>query len=425
MSLFQNRNFILHWASISIAQLGSFFAAIALPWLVLAVTNNNPLQMSLIVALGNLPTAFLILFGGALCDRISPMRLLFVTRSVFVCAMAGLAFLVYFGITPFWLLALFALLLGTLGAFGMPAGEALLPSILPGHLLGQGNGVIIGSTQLAQIFGPMLAGWVLWLARSWHGVAPGAIDYASLGYAFGLNAFATLLTLGLLALMRPTRASSAPTRHGLLELVAQGVRFCWQDRGIRTVLAYLALISFFLQGPLMVILPLLAKAKLGLSEAQFGTLFGMMGLGTVIGAGIAVLSKPAPRVLGQWVLSCDGVSGLCLFGLAHSQTMFSSGAFLLVIGSMGGFIMIAGITWFQQRTPEPFMGRVMSILMFAIMGMAPLSATLTGYWLQMSSINTVLGIAGMVIVLCAGTGLCIPAIRKMGQISPIGQPPGA
>lgn len=408
---------MLHWISVAISQIGSFFAAIALPWLVLSISNNDPLQMSTIVSLSSLPYAVFILFGGALTDRISPLRLLFVTRICIVLLMASLSLLVYLQITPFWLLALFALTLGTLSAFGVPAGESLLPAILNERQLGQGNGIIMGTTHLAQILGPMLAGWVLWLGRTLHGQSHDQVDYASLALTFGLDAMATLFAVIIMLWIRPAKAPAVSNDQHLLQMIWQGLLFCWRDQGIRTVLAYLCLISFFLQGPLTAILPVLSKVKLGLSEAEFGTLYAMIGLGTVIGAGIAVLVKPDPQVLGRWVLGCDALSGLCLYLLGHSAQMSSSCALLLGVGIMGGFIMIAGITWFQLRTPDEFMGRVMSILMFTILGLAPISTTLTGYLIAKTSLSAVISGGGCIIMFFAIGGLLVPPIRQMGQAS--------
>lgn len=417
MTIYKNRNFMLHWGSVAISQTGGFFATLALPWLVLSISNNDPLMTSIVVALNSLPYAVFILFGGALTDRFSPLRLLLITRVIFFLVMICLAVLVYMEYTPFWLLASFALALGTLAAFGIPASESLLPSILPESALGAGNAVIIGTTYLAQIFGPLLAGGLLWLGRNLHGASAASVDYVSVSFALGLNAFSTLLALGLMLLIRPNKIACNVKKGNLFQLVWQGLLFCWQDRGIRIVLAYLCLISFFLQGPLATILPILSKVKLGLSEPEYGSLYAMIGIGTLIGAGIAAFLKPNPYTLGKWVLCCDCVSGLCLYLLSNSAQMMTSSVLLLTVGCMSGFIMIAGITWFQQRTPNHLIGRVMSILMFVILGLSPISATLTGFLIQRINIDAVLAIFGVFIMICSSGGLLIPSIRRMGQIS--------
>jgi MFS family permease len=421
MSILKNRNFVLHWICVAVAATGGFLSAIALPWLVLSISKNNPLMMSGIIALSGLPYAIFILFGGALTDRFSPLRLLFITRSCFALLMLTLAVLVYHQITPYWMLAIFALLLGLLNAFGVPASESLLPSILPANILGQGNGIIMVTMQVSQVLGPMLAGWILWLGRTLHGIPLDQVDYSSLAGAFGLNALTTIIVLAVMSQIRPLPAATAEASKNLFKLIFEGMQFCWNDRGIRTVLAYLCLISFFVQGPLAAILPVLTKVKLGLSEAEYGNLYGMLGMGTILGAGLAMLTKPNPRILGRWILCCDACSGLAMVLLGYSHHIYLSCGLLLLIGTMNGFIAINGITWFQQRTPDHYMGRIMSILMFAILGLVPVSATLTGYLIHTHSLELIISTAGGIIIFCAGGGLLIQPIRRMGQQTPLRQ----
>jgi MFS family permease len=419
MNIFKNRNFVLHWLCVIVAATGSFFSVVALPWLVLSVSNNDPVKMSGIVALSGLPYAVLILFGGALTDRISPLRLLFVTRTCYVFLLLALAGLVYYQITPYWLLALFALVMGTLGAFGGPASESLLPSILPNEILGHGNGIIMVTMQVTQILGPMLAGWVLWFGRTLNGIPVNQIDYTSISWAFGLNAIAIGIVVCVMTQIRVQPGKSTAPKGNLFQMIWDGILFCWKDHGIRTILMYLTLISFFIHGPLGAILPILSKVKLGLSEAQFGSMYAMLGLGSILGAGLAVVLKPNPRKLGRWILCCDCVSGCAMLTLGQSNTIVINYGLLLLIGSMGGLIALTGVTWLQQRTPDQLMGRIMSILMFTIMGLIPVSAAVTGYLIQLTTLSSVMTGSGIIIIICTVTGLLIPSIRRMGKQTPL------
>ena len=44
---------------------------------------------------------------------------------------------------------------------------------------------------------------------------------------------------------------------------------------------------------------------------------------------------------------------------------------MLVIGIMGGYANILFTAWLQGRTPQAMMGRVMSLLMVASIGLSP------------------------------------------------------
>lgn len=416
-SLLKNRNFKLHWASVAISQVGSFFTMVALPWLVLYKTDNNPVFMTTVLAATSLPHGFFILFGGTLADRMSPLKVLFISRSLFVGVMCSLALLVYFALIPLWLIYFYALVLGTLGAFVIPSSQALLPSMLTKAELGKANGIVMGTMQLAQMIGPVLAGWLIWLGRTLTGVPGNQADYPSLALAFAVDAGAVLSGVVLMCFMK-VAVKPQPGTH-LFRMVMQGFAFCWHDTGIRLVLVYLLLISFFLHGPLLSVLPLFTKVDLGLSEGAYGTLYAMVGMGTVIGAAIAMLKVSGTKRLGEVVLCCDLICGLSFYSMGQIHNAWLAGGLLLIMGTCSGIIMVAGTTWFQHRTPEAYMGRVMGILMFAVIGLIPASATLTGLVIERSSASLVMSGAGAVIALLAGTGLLIPRVRNMGDLPPL------
>jgi len=409
------RNFRLHWASTAIVQTGSFFTLVAMPWLVMAISDDDPIAVTTVMATMTLPQGLCILLGGTLADRFSPLRLLFVSRIAFVAAMASFALLVFCGKATLTSVYLYALLLGTLGGIGVPAAQALLPAMLEKSELGRANGLVMGTMQVTQVVGPILAGWLIWLGK---GLQQGAsasadVDQRAVAFAFAVDAAAVATAIALMSAMklpqRPQRTAA------LLPAFLQGLRFCWRDRGIRLVLAYLVLISFFLQGPMLASLPLYTKLTLGLAEAAYGTLYATMGLGTIVGAAVAVWSAPDARKLGSVVLCCDFLSGAGFNALGSTGNPWLAGGLLFAMGICAGVIMVAGMTWFQQRTPEQYMGRVMGLLMFSIVGLMPLSASLTGYLINSSSVGDVMRIAGSIVVVVSAIGLLLPAVRSMGD----------
>ncbi len=411
-SLFHHANFRLHWLSGVIAQTGSFFTLVALPWLVLSITHNDPVAMSSVQAAISLPFGFFILFGGTLVDRLSPLRVLIVSRALFVAVMSALALSVYLGFTPLWMIYLCAFLLGLLGAMGVPAAGALLPSLLPKSQLGMANGIVMGSGQLAQIVGPIAAGWLIWLIKSLRDVPDTQYDLTSLAVAFAVDALAVLVSL--LLTLRIQVSGWEGVKQKVTSMALDGLAFCWRDQQIRIVLAYLMLVSFFLQGPMLASLPFFTKVNLGLAEGAYGTLYAMTGVGTLLGAGVAVWSSPDAKRLGLIVLLCDFSSGLLFYCLGQTQGPWAAGLCLFLMGIAAGMIMVAGTTWFQQRTPEEYMGRVMSVLLFSITGLIPLSALLTGFLMQSFSVNQIMGATGLLVCSVSVIGLLFPRIRNMG-----------
>ena len=73
------------------------------------------------------------------------------------------------------------------------------------------------------------------------------------------------------------------------------------------------------------------------------------------------------------------------------------------------------MTWFQSRTPAQFIGRVMSLIMTASLGLAPLSMAVAGA-LIVYDVRLVLGVsAGLLSVACLAA-LLSRTIRLMDVI---------
>lgn len=411
--LFGNKNFILHWGSVIIAQTGNFFTAIALPWLVLSTTDDNPVAMAGVIAATSLSQSLFILFGGVLTDIISPIKTLFWSRFLYILVMVSMATFIYFGFIPLWLIYIYALILGALGAFSIPANESLLPMILDQDQLHKGNSAIMGTMQLTHILGPMLAGWALWFMRTIRNIPEGQTDFGGFAFVFYTDAAAIMIATALLFFIK---AEQIPRVHkNVIAMVRKGLRFCWHDRGIRLVLIYMAFTSFCLHGPVWASLPVMIKVKFAASEGAYGTLYGMIGVGTIIGIAICAWMAPASKNFGQVLLCCDLLHGLTLFTLGYVNNIYLAGLILLIAGIFPGFVLTTGMTWFQKRTPKIYMGRVIGILMFVIFGLIPLSALLVGYLINLTSVSIVISLSGALAMFLAAVGLAFPQTRNMGK----------
>src|SRR5690348_14581222 len=115
-----NRDFKLLFFGSTVSALGDQFTLVALPWLVLKLTGN-PAALGLVLAAMALPRAVFMLIGGAVVDRMSPRRVLLVSRAVNAAFIALLAVLVVMGAIQMWLVYVVALGVGISTAFVYPA----------------------------------------------------------------------------------------------------------------------------------------------------------------------------------------------------------------------------------------------------------------------------------------------------------------
>jgi multidrug resistance protein len=190
--------------------------------------------------------------AGLACDRYG-------YRPVMVLGMAGLTIstLIFMISRSDWLLVISRLLQGIAAAATWSAGLALVAALYPPHLRGQKMGIVMTSTGLGTIIGPVLGGTL----------------YQFAGYAFPF-----LLTAGMGALLSlllwfsPLPANSAPAARQQL---------IWQqllnNRNIFWGVAITITDSFGF-GMLEPLLPIDLHKRFGLGSAGVGLLFGALSL---------------------------------------------------------------------------------------------------------------------------------------------------
>lgn len=408
-------NFIYFCLSFILASIGGFFTLVALPWLVLSI-DNNPLTLSSVIVCMSLPQGFFILFGGVLSDVYSPYRVLIISRILFCLTLFALFALVSSGLMVLWHLYVFAFFIGTFSSISLSSSQSLLPSLIPEKKLNIGNGIYMGTTQLAQVVGPILAAWVIYTFRSYYQVAESDVHLFSIALAFLVDAFALAISLLLVLRIKLKANVKSDKVNNFILFFVDGLKFCFRDKAILLILGYLLAASFFIHGPLAVSMPLLAKQKFMTEITGYGNLYSALGGGLLVGTVTAMLVKIPSKSLGFVLVVCDLISGGILLSLARAGELHIAMGHIAAIGFCLGLISVAGTTWFQQRTPAMYMGRTMSILLFCIIGFTPVSASIFGFAIVETSIETALITSGVLLMIVAGVGLSFPKLRKIGAL---------
>lgn len=415
-AVWRNTNFRWLWTGSAVSMLGDQFTLIALPWLVLALTHD-PLALGGVLAAMNAPRAVFMLVGGAIVDRHEDgaRRILLATRCASVLFIGLLGVLVLTGRAAMPAIYALAAAIGLCTAFSYPAGSALLPGVLPPALLARANGILMAMGQFALLVGPVLAG--LFIAGA-GGARAGLADARGLGLAFLLDAASFLAAAATLARVRPRAQPQAGDRTAatpaLLAGLAAGVRYCLDDATLRTCFLYWGALALFVAGPLQVALPVLAT-RLG-GAGAYGSLVAAHGAGVLAGMVLAGL-RPDWRIggFGTTLLAADGTVGLMLVALSGVAAMWQGMALLLAVGVLGGYLQAAMMTWLQRRLRADMLGRGMALLMFVVMGLAPLSAAVTGWLLRATSLATVLAGAGLATLAVVAAGLSVTRLRRLAE----------
>jgi MFS family permease len=430
LGILGERNFRWLWVGEGVSTLGTQFYQIALPWLVLKLTGSS-LALGSIMGLAGLPRALLMLVGGALTDQFSPRKVMLASNVARMGLVALLATLVLAGQPQLWMLYTLAFLFGLADAFFYPALFAILPQILDKQSLHSGNAVVQGVSQLSIATGPVLAGVMIALVSGASTDAGATTDATATavalrmeGYAlaFAINAATFAVSIITLRMIRTRDVVVTEERANLrsvLSSIRDGLAYVWHDRSLRTVFGIAAALSLLGEGPVLVGVPVLADMRLVEGPAAYGIIMSCFGVGSVIGIVLAgTQPRPATRRLG-WLLpgACAIMgSGMLTFGFAASTVPAALAA--LAMGSGLGYTIVVMTTWLQHRTPEHLMGRTMSLLMLAVVGVIPVSMMLVGVTLAFSIQATFLG-AGVLILIVAGWAASTPTLQELDGRPPL------
>lgn len=420
-----------------ISMLGDQLTIIALPWLVLKLTGDT-LALGLVIALMSIPRAVFILIGGALVDRHSPKRVLMLSKYANAVLLALLALLVLntnasptmalseslsltVAMTPqltLMLIYVLAFLIGLAQAFGIPSGTSIMPQAIAPEHLQAANGVLMGLRQLSMLVGPLMAAGLLAIGGNGGGAVS---DARGLALAFGLDCASFLLSAWTLSKVTGLKAQPA-AQQSVLRSVGEGLRMVWNDVPLRLCFIYWGTVSLFIGGAMQVAIPVLASDLHGAST--LGLLMGANGAGMLLGMAAAATAGARLRfaTFGTMILMVDAVAGLLVMPLGAVHTAWQVAALMLAIGLLSGFMQINVFTWIQRRVPPQMMGRAMSIFMFIFMGLAPMSAAVTGWVLTAITLSQLFLGGGIILVVFAALAYLLTPIRNITSVSPSTSP---
>ena len=108
----------------------------------------------------------------------------------------------------------------------------------------------------------------------------------------------------------------------------------------------------------------------------------------------------------------------CPAPLGMVRAAWQAALLMLALGLLGGFMQVNVFTWIQRRVPPHMMGRAMSIFMFIFMGLAPMSAAVTGWVLTMVTLSQLFVGGGIILVLLAASAYLFTPIHSITTTAP-------
>jgi MFS family permease len=329
-----------------------------LVWITLDLTDWTPAVGLVGMALG-LSGLVVAVPAGAWSDRVD-RRLMFVRLSgVTAAVLASATVTIAAGVGGVALLAVHAAILGGLLAAVAPGVQAMVPALVPTDRLMNGVALQMISMNVAMMLGAVSGGAAIALG----------------GNAGGLGLLAACAGAAAFSMARvdlPVRAvSAAPAR--LRTQIAEGLRWSMGREPVRSLLAVMLAIGF-LWGGVQLLLPDLAKERLGAGAFASSALFAPLGLG-MLTTSLVLASRTAVARRGRLLaLLFTGNAGPLVVVMALSRSYALTLALMVVWGIGGGVVMTMQRTLLQERIPDELMGRVMGLNTLGMLGSFPLAA---------------------------------------------------
>ncbi len=357
---FRYRDFRLLWLGACTSSIGTWMQKLAQAWLVLQL-SNSPFLLGLDAFLGEVPILMFSLVGGVAADRRDRRHLLLASQFVQMSCAFLLAFLISLNVARVWQILCLSFVTGLAQAFGGPAYQALLPSLV--SVENVANAIAMNSIQfnLARVIGPVLGG----LALTRYGAA----------WCFALNGISFVAVIVSLLSIRLPHVPFA-SKESVVESMKTGLRFVRRDKAMPS-LVVLAFAMTMLGVPLIVFLPVFARDVFHAGASAYTILLSTYGAGSIIGA-LIVAALGRARGKGRVALGFLVGLGAAMAAFSGSSRLAVSCVWLFLSGAclVGVLSLVSSLV--QEITSDAMRGRVMSVYNVAFRGGMPVGSLVTG-----------------------------------------------
>jgi MFS family permease len=371
------------WSASTLSNLADGLVKIALPLVAVTVTDSPALVagVALAVTLPWLPFALPV---GALVDRVDRRAAMLMANVIRAAAVAALAVTVVLGLdssaAAIWALYLVALLVGTAEVVYDTSAQSILPQLVPRDRLPRANGRLFAAELTANEFvGPPLGGLLV---------------AAGIAAAFATPAALWAAAVGVLLLLRGGFAVPRREPTTLRADVAEGLRYLWRHRLLRTLATMTGLFNFATNATfaVFVLYAVGPDSAMRLTEAAFGVLFATIAAGSLVGS---LLAEPIIRRLGRpRSLALSVLGGAATVGTPALTTnpLVIAAAFLA-----GGLTValwnVVTVSLRQRITPDRILGRINSSYRLVAFGTRPLGAAAGGLLGELLGLRAVFAVA--------------------------------
>ncbi len=391
---FYSRDFRLLWFGNFVSLTGTEMTRAAVSWHILELSNGDPLALGAIGAARLIPLVLLAIGSGVLADAIDRRRLMIGAQvAMMVCSLI-LALTTNVGLSALWTIYTVTALAAAANTIGLPARQALIPSLVPREHLANALSLNIVAWQLATIVGPTIGGIL--------------IEYGGVGLVYWIDVVSFTAILLALLLIHPKRVVTEK-RDISLQAAIEGLRFVWRTPLIWSTMILDFLATFF--SAATTLLPIYAQSILQVGAQGLGLLYAAPSVGAVIASIICSIRGVGKRqgALLLWSVAIYGFS-TAIFGLS---TNFWLSLFMLAInGAADTVSMVVRGNIRNLETPDELRGRMVAVNMLFFAGGPQLGEIEAGIAARLLGTQLSVAVGGLACVLMtAVVAAKVPILR--------------
>jgi len=372
---------------------------------VLAVTGSAA-KAGVVSFARTLPWALLALPAGVVADRWNRKRLMIAADGVRVVAVGCLAAAILVDKIPFWAIPLAAFVEGSGAVLFRAAQAGAMRAVVPARQLPAAAGAQTGRQAAVRLAGPPLGGALFGLGRA----LPFLVDAAS--YAFSI--------VSLLAMRTPFQQQREPDRSSLRSRLAEGFRFLWGHRFLRTCALLFGLTNFVGPGVLFAIVVI--GQRQGLSGGEVGILVAAFGACLLLGSFLSPLVRRLLAVRAVLLLELWTWPGCALFVVWPNVYVLAASILPTALAIPSTDSVVHGYR--IALTPDRLLGRAESVWTTVSLLTAPLGPLAAGALLDATSARATIALFAVFGLMLAIWGMLSPSIRAAPSLDELDLPGG-
>jgi MFS family permease len=333
--------------------------------------NRKGLALGLVGLVKVVPIIIFSMISGVVADAWDRRKLMLMTQIAATAVAVALAVLTFRGLTVVWPIYVLAALGAAVGAFDLPARQALVPSLVPRDHLPNAISLQTIMFQLASVAGPSLGGLL---------IASTGVGWVYLANAVSFGA--VILALVLMRDVPATTVQEGQKQEVSLGAAAEGLRFVFRSPIIRSTMLLDFFATFFSSATAL--LPIFAQDILRVGASGYGWLYAAPATGAVVTSAIMVPLTEKIQRRGRTLLWAVGGYGLATVVFGVSRSFWLTFFCLAMTGATDTVSMIIRNVVRQLETPDHLRGRMIGVNMVFFMGgpqLGELEAGAVANWL--------------------------------------------